>query len=124
MWTRPQRYFLTGKEQQYAHYLGIPVRVDWSALKTKHLDLYLGVGLSADRCVHAVSGGSKIWGDKMNFSLLAAGGALVKLNRWAGLYLEPQFSWRALSSGGIETYRSEHPAMLGVSAGVRFTIGE
>lgn len=116
--------FLTGKEQQYAHYLGIPVRVDWSALKTKHLDLYLGAGLSADRCVHAVSDGSKIWGDKMNFSLLAAGGALVKLNRWAGLYLEPQFSWRALSSGGIETYRSEHPAMLGVSAGVRFTIGE
>lgn len=114
--------FLTGKEQQYAHYVGIPVRLDWNAIRTRRVDFYLGAGASADLCVSARSGGVAVDGSGLNLSLLGAGGALLKLSSHVGLYLEPQVSLNPMASESLETYRTEHPIMFGVSTGIRFTL--
>lgn len=114
--------FLTGKEQQYAHYVGIPVRLDWNAIQTRRVDFYLGAGASADLCVGARSGGVAVDGSGLNLSVLGAGGALLKLSSHVGLYLEPHFSWSPMVSESVETYRTEHPIMFGVSTGIRFTL--
>lgn len=116
---------MTGDENQYAHYLGIPVRIDWSAVKMRRLDLYMGAGASADICVSAKSGSTSLAREGVGASLVAAGGALLKFNDAVGLYMEPQLTWTpAASSIGPHTYRTDHPLMFSVSTGIRFTIGE
>ena len=39
------------KDWQYAHYLGIPVRLDYMAVNKKHFNMYFGAGLQMDKCV-------------------------------------------------------------------------
>lgn len=41
------------KDWQYAHYLGIPVRLDWMIVNKKHFNFYIGAGVQADKCIYA-----------------------------------------------------------------------
>lgn len=117
--------YLTGSENQSADYLGVPLRIDWSVLKRKRLDLYLGAGPYVDFCVAARQNGSAVSKDPASVSLMAAGGVLLKFNEYLGLFLEPQLSWTPRSSNGrLDTYRTEHPVMFTVSSGIRFTLFE
>ena len=114
-----------GVKQQNAHYLGIPVRMDWSIASNQWLDVYLGAGMEGDFCVAATLGGEKIHRDGFNFSLLGAAGVQFNFCKRVGLYLEPEISW-TLPSGNqvLTTYRSQHPFCFTVAAGVRINIGQ
>ena len=39
------------KDWQYAHYIGVPVRLDYNAVNRKHFNLYFGAGLQMDKCL-------------------------------------------------------------------------
>ena len=109
--------------KQTAQYLGIPLRVDWLIASGKVLDVYAGAGVQGDLCVAATIAGEKIQKDGASLSLLGAGGIQLNMTKHLGLYVEPQLSWRIPSEHHtLETYRSAHPLMFSVAAGLRINL--
>ena len=118
-------FSLSGEKTQYAHYLGVPVRLDWLFASGRWLDLYVGGGFEGDLCVGATFDGRDIEKDGIGLSLLGAGGIQFNPVRRIGLYVEPGFSWTIPSEKHVlNTYRSENPFMFSVSAGVRLNLGK
>ena len=119
-------FTLSGEQTQYAHYLGVPVRLDWTLASNKWLEVYAGGGCEVDFCVGANIGGIKLERDTPAFSLLGAGGIQLNLGRNIGLYVEPELSWMLSSPEGrvLNTYRKEHPFMFSVVGGLRYSFGK
>ena len=117
---------LSGNEMQYAHYLGIPLRVDWMLASGKILDVYVGAGLEGDICIAATKkkiGGVPKGGPSL--SLLSAFGVQVNLTKKIGVFIEPELTWTFLSEkNSFETYRTTHPVMISFASGLRFTLGQ
>lgn len=87
------------------------------------LDVYIGGGFEPDVCISATYADKRIDGDKLSFSLLAAGGVQFNITKWLGLYVEPELSWTAPSKNRkLETYRTVYPVMFSVSTGLRFNL--
>ena len=117
-------YTLSGKKNQQAHYLGIPVRLDWVFASNRLFDVYVGGGLEGDLCVGATLGGNKISKDGFGLALQGVGGIQLNVTRHLGFYVEPQLSWQIpLNNTVLETYRSTHPLLFTVAAGIRFNMG-
>ena len=118
-------YTLSGTTTQQAHYLGVPLRLDWTFVSGKWLDVYAGGGLQADFCLRATRGGEAMEKDGFGLSLLAAGGLQLNLGKRTGLYIEPQISWTIPSESRVlQTYRSKNRFMFSLSGGVRINIGK
>lgn len=118
-------FTLSGEKEQYAHYLGIPVRLDWVFASGKLFDVYLGGGLEGDVCVGATLAGKSMQKDGFGLSLQGAGGIQLNATKHLGFYVEPQLSWRIpIGSPVLETYRTAHPLQFNVAAGIRITIGK
>lgn len=116
-------YTLSGKKNQQAHYLGIPVRLDWVFASSKLFDVYVGGGLEGDLCVGATLGGNRISKDGFGLALQGAGGVQLNVTKHLGIYVEPQLSWQIpMNNTKLRTYRSTHPLLFTVAAGVRFNI--
>lgn len=116
------KYSLSGNKQQFAHYLGIPVRLDWIMASNKWLDVYIGGGVEGDYCLAAKLDGTKIKGDGLAFSLLGAGGIQFNVSKHIGLYVEPELSWTIPSkTQTLATYRNSRPVMFSIAAGFRIT---
>ena len=112
-----------GVKKQAAQYLGVPLRVDWLIASGKVLDVYAGAGVQGDLCVAATLAGEKIQKDGASLSLLGAGGIQLNMTKHLGLYVEPQLSWTLPSEKlTLETYRSAHPLMFSMAAGLRINL--
>ena len=117
-------YTLSGKKNQQAHYLGVPVRLDWVFASNRLFDVYVGGGLEGDLCVGATLGGNKIPKDGFGLALQGAGGIQLNATRHLGIYVEPQLSWQIpMNNIALKTYRSTHPLLFTISAGIRFNLG-
>ena len=113
-----------GEKTQLVHYLGIPVRLDWTFASSRWLDAYLGAGIKGDLCVGATLDGHSIGKDGPAFRLLGAGGIQFNATRNLGLFVEPEVSWTLPSDRWmLSTYSSEHPWMFTVASGVRINLG-
>ena len=119
---RCRTYYSGGYEEdrQHAHYLGIPLRLDWMVVNRKYFNMYLGAGMQMDKCVYAKVGDERLHENRFLFGVNAAMGLQVNLVPKVGLYLEPEVSY-ALNDGTIQTFRSEEPFVITVRAGLRFT---
>ena len=116
---------LSETEWQQAHYIGIPVRLDYTLLSYKGLDLYLGGGMEADYCLAALRAGKDIEKDGWCFSLLGAGGVQYRFTKKLGVFMEPQITWTIPSENRVlETYRTDHPFMFSVAGGLRLFFGK
>ena len=115
----------SGEKTQLVHYLGIPVRLDWTFVSSRWLDAYLGAGIKGDLCVGATLDGHSIGKDGPAFRLLGAGGIQFNATRNLGLFVEPEVSWTLPSDRRmLSTYSSEHPWMFTVATGVRINLGK
>jgi hypothetical protein len=113
-----------GEKTQLVHYLGIPVRLDWTFVSSRWLDAYLGTGVKGDLCLGATMDGQSIGKDGPAFRLLGAGGIQFNATRNLGLFVEPEVSWTLPSDRRmLSTYSSEHPWMFTVATGVRINLG-
>ena len=125
MYSSTFTYTISGDKKQIAHYVGIPVRLDWTFISTGWFDAYVGAGVLGDLCVGATFAGNKIKRDGMAVSLLGAGGVQFNVARNVGLYLEPELSWTIPSDAQVlRTYRSDHKGMFSVSGGLRINLGK
>ena len=107
------------KDWQYAHYIGVPIRLDYNAVNRKHFNLYFGGGLQMDKCVYATVGDERLHEKQILFGLNGAMGLQVNIVPMVGLYFEPEVSY-ALNEGSIETFRSDEPFVVTVRGGLRF----
>ena len=107
------------KDWQYAHYIGVPVRLDYNAVNRKHFNLYFGAGLQMDKCVYATVGDERLHEKQILFGMNGAMGLQVNIVPMVGLYFEPEVSY-ALNKGSIETFRSDEPFVVTVRGGLRF----
>ncbi len=107
------------KDWQYAHYIGVPVRLDYNAVNRKHFNLYFGAGLQMDKCVYATVGDERLHEKQILFGLNGAMGLQVNIVPMVGLYFEPELSY-SLNKGSIETFRSDEPFVVTVRGGLRF----
>lgn len=119
---RGRTYYSGGYEEdrQHAHYLGIPLRLDWMVVNRKYFNMYLGAGMQTDKCVYAKVGDERLRESGVLFSVNVATGLQVNPVPKVGIYLEPEVSY-ALNDGTIQTFRSEEPFVFTVRAGLRFT---
>ena len=120
--TRERYYYSTGvsdMDNQYAHYLGIPLRLDWLAVNRKHFNFYFGAGMQLDKCVYAVVGNERLHEKQVLVGFNGAMGIQVNIVKHVGLYFKPEV-YCALNDGILETYRSREDLMVTARAGLRF----
>lgn len=116
-------YTLSGEKTQLVHYLGIPVRLDYTLASNRWLDVYVGGGIAGDLCVGSTLGGNAFAKDGPGFSVLGAGGLQWNMTKRLGLYVEPELSWTLPSEKHIlKTYRNEHPLVFTVATGLRINL--
>ena len=114
----------SGEKWQRVHYLGIPVRLDWNIASHSLFDVYLGGGMRGDFCLNASLAGKDIKKERPGLSLVGVGGVQMNATKRLGLYVEPELSWMIPNENNtLVTYRSEHPLMFSVSAGIRINLG-
>lgn len=114
---------VTRDKWQRVYYLGIPIRLDRTIVSTGRFDVYAGGGFLGDICLKATLQGADIPTDKPSLSLIGTGGIQMNATKRLGFYLEPELSWRIPARDyPLVSYRSEHPVMVSVTAGIRFNL--
>ena len=112
-------------ETQRVHYLGIPVRLDWTFASGNWFEAYAGAGVKGDLCIGATFAGEPYGRDGPAFRLLGACGVQWNVTGHLGIYVEPEISWTLPSERRIlSTYSSEHPWMFSVAAGLRVNLNK
>lgn len=102
--------------------VGIPVRVDYSFVRSRLIDLYLGVGGSAEYFVSTNVGGRKSDEDGLLISAQAASGLQVNFSKHIGAYVEPRLIWVLPSVlYDDDPFRRDHPLFLKLASGIRYT---
>lgn len=118
-------YSVSGEKIQNAHYIGIPMRLDWTLALGRWLDVYLGGGLEGNYCLGATLAGERVAKDGFSASLLGAGGIQFKITEKLGVFIEPELTWNITPKNQVlESYRTKNPLMFSVSSGLRITIGK
>ena len=116
-------YSVSGTKRQEAHYLGIPLRLDYYLIDRDRLHVYLGAGVLADRGILARQDGERLPADGFGCSLLGTGGLQWDFSRFLGLYLEPRYSlFLSDPEGRLVTFRTESPACFSLAAGLRINL--
>lgn len=124
------RYFHTRRR---LHYLGIPVKVTFDAVRKRHWSLYVSAGgmlekniageADMDLMVNGVSVSTRkddILVKQLQWSLNAAAGAEYRIIPAIGLYAEPGVSWFIDNGSPIETVYQSRPVNFNLELGLRF----
>lgn len=111
-------------EVQYAHYLSIPMRIDWTAYSFRLIDLYLGAGLESNFFINATRNREHVtYKDDPTITLTGVCGLQYHFSKYLGVYLEPGVDWAIPKvNQPLFTYRTEHPLMFSLSTGLRVFI--
>ena len=81
------------RQNQYIHYLGIPLQLDWIFFDRAGFRLYSGIGARMDICAGARIDGVKVKEDPLQWSASATVGAGYNFNRHVGIYLRPELDF-------------------------------
>lgn len=109
-----------GETRQRVHYLGIPLKADWVAWQSGRFSAWLGAGGKLDRCIRARINNQSVQDKTLNWSVLADASLQFALTEHLGLYVQPEVSWYFKPTQPVlQTYRTEHPLMFTVGAGLR-----
>ena len=107
---------------QKAYYVGIPLRLDWTFWESDKLSAWLGSGVKADRLVYGKLGDYRLKDGRIHWSLTEDVGIQYQLFPDIGLFFQPEISYYFKpSSPAILTYRTEHPLIFSIGAGLRFS---
>lgn len=105
---------------QRAYYLGLPLKVDGLIWSGGRFSSWLGAGAKVDRCVYATLEGKRVKENTFHWSAMADMSIQYELSEHLNLFLEPTLTHSFKSKNpGLQTYRTEHPLMFTVGAGLR-----
>lgn len=107
--------------KQKLHYVGIPLRANWSFLSGHSFALYLAAGVAVEKCVYGRLGDRSETVKPLQFSLMGAVGGQYNLSRRVGLYVEPGVSYFFDDGSQVQTIRKENPCNFTLQAGIRLS---
>ena len=108
---------------QQAHYLGIPLHLDFVILEKSKTSLYVGTGIEAWRCLYAKKGLERIKDNQVYLSAIGLAGLRYEPIRNVGLFIEPQYSRLFLTdTPAIKTAITDKKDLFTVTVGVSFRI--
>ena len=110
-------------KDQKAHYLGIPLHLDWSPLKKERFSFYIGAGAEAWSCLHATVGGQTQKDHSVYLAAICLGGFKYEPVRNVGLFVQPQYSHTFLPERKdpgryLHTAISDDPDLFTVKVGL------
>ena len=120
--------------EQKLHYIGIPVKINWSFLNRQHFSLYLNAGGMMEKCIGGnaateyILNGNRISSTKDNISIKpiqwsvnAAAGVQWNISNHIGIYAEPGISYHFDDGSPISTAYKERPLNFNIEIGLRFS---
>lgn len=109
------------KLEQKLHYLGIPLRINWSFLQKNRFELYVSAGGALEKCIYGKLGSEEQTVKPIQLSVLGALGAQVNLTHRLGIYVEPGVSYYFDDGSSVQTIRKENPCNFTLQGGIRLT---
>lgn len=109
------------KVDQKLHYIGIPVRANWSFINDKRFTVYVSAGGAVEKCVYGKIAGEKETVKPLQLSVMGAVGAQYNISNRVGIYVEPGVSYFFDDGSSVVTIRKENPTNFTLQAGVRLT---
>ncbi|NCC11037.1 MAG: PorT family protein [Bacteroidia bacterium] len=106
---------------QKLHYIGLPVRLNWTFVDKKRVSFYLSGGGAVEKCVYGSLGSEKQTVKPLQLSVSAAVGAQLNVSQRIGLYVEPGVAYFFKDGSDVQTIRKEHPFNFNLQGGIRFT---
>ena len=106
---------------QRLHFVGIPVRMDARLWSRGGIDLYVGLGAKAEKCIAATMGRIECEEPRLQWSTEAFAGVQYRIAPRTHLYFQPQISY-SLTKTDLVTYRTETPMVFTLNAGLRFDL--
>lgn len=112
------------------HYLGIPLKIDYSFLQKSRVEAYLSMGGEAEMLafgrITTLDGLMRyteaVTQHPLQFSLLGAAGAEYRFTPNLGLYVEPGLAWHFKPGGAFPNYYREHPWSFDLRVGLRLRL--
>ena len=128
--------FITGEsnagivENQKIHYLGIPLKVSYNWLSSKHWDIYSSTGFTFEFPVNATLSTDYRLKKSLYFktesfkapcqwSMSAGAGVQYNIGSHFGIFAEPNVQYFIPNGSDIKTYRTEHPFSITLPIGIR-----
>lgn len=108
-------------EMQQIHYLGLPIRCDYTIYSNKSFEWYVGGGFEVEKCVSASSGTTSFIEKNFLWSAVATTGIQYNITKKISLYCEPYCSY-LLSETNLFSYRTENPVTISAKLGLRFDL--
>ena len=108
-------------EMQQIHYLGLPIRCDYTIYSNKSFEWYVGGGFEVEKCVSASSGTTSFKEKNFLWSVVATTGIQYNITKNISLYCEPYCSY-LLSETNLFSYRTENPVTISAKLGLRFDL--
>lgn len=109
------------KLEQKLHYLGIPLRINWSFMQKTRFELYVSAGGALEKCIYGKLGSEEQTVKPVQLSVLGAVGAQVNLTHRLGIYIEPGVSYYFDDGSSVQTIRKENPCNFTLQGGIRLT---
>ncbi len=107
--------------EQKLHYIGIPLRANWSFLNKKFVTLYVSGGGMVEKCVYGKLGSEKETVKPLQFSVSGGVGMQFNATKRLGFYVEPGVAYYFNDGSDVQTIRKENPFNFNIQAGVRLT---
>ena len=105
---------------QQLHYLGIPVKVNFTLMDTKKIDLYATVGGIIDKCIAGAPDNS-FTEEPVQLAMTAGVGINYKINDRLALFAEPCISHHFKTDSKLATVRTKRPTNFNLLCGLRMT---
>lgn len=107
--------------KQKLHYLGVPVKINWSFLEYNRFSFYAAAGGTMEFAVSGTVDGKSKRPTRPQFSLQGGVGGQFAFTNHVGFYIEPGVSYYFNDGSGFETIRREKPFNFNLNMGFRFT---
>jgi hypothetical protein len=108
-------------EMQQLHYLGLPLRLNYTIYSKNSFEWYAGGGFKVDKCIYAKSGATVLKESDFLLSALLTTGIQYKITRNLSIYCEPYCSY-LFSDTRLPSYRSENPLEISAKLGIRVNL--
>ena len=108
-------------EIQQLHYLGLPLRLNYTIYSKNSFEWYAGGGVKVEKCIYAKSGTTVLKESNFLLSGLLTTGIQYNITRNFSIYCEPYCSY-LFSDTRLSSYRSENPFEISAKLGIRVNL--
>ncbi len=102
------------------HFIGIPIRLNASMIKTSKVNLYASAGIVVDKCIAGAPNNS-FKAEPIQVSIGGGVGLDYKIKEHLSAFIEPRIEHHFVSKSIIENSRTTHPTSFNLLAGIRMS---